>query len=351
MNKRLSPVHVFLQRFLVFLLFLIFTACGTEPEVVSDAAVSEKGVDSLTTAVPAEAEPTPEELVLPAYSDKETLLSRELDPTERYLAMVFEEEIEDDFAQNKTHIRFYRRENSSDWVAIDSVILFEEGRKCFSISPAAFLPLGEQSGFFVETEAGRMGTANAGLTERDYIFYVPGTASASVYRYVKWQRKEGKLEEIRRGSGDFRVYIKQSQPEEEGEKTELENFQKVWLVKNQALYEQMDKKGSWNAIQFPVFSKGLMDSLASDNIVQREELTVQGGFANPVLAYSSKAEKTFVLWIPAGWPNGGGWGARSLYVEEVSPAGHITVSNRDDIHLLFDVPRQRVMFLDTLPYR
>lgn len=324
MKKHLSP---FLQRLITLLLIgLLIVSCQVRQEA-------------------ADAPLTPD---LPSIPNNETLLSSQLDPTGDYLAMVFAEELEDDFAQNKTNIRVYRREDKSEWGFIDSVVLFEEGRKSFSISSVAFLPLGAQSGFLVETEAGRMGTAKAGLTERDYIFYVPGSASASVYRYVKWLRQEGELELVQPGSGDFRGYLSRKLAGGEASSAEADTFQRAWLAHNEHLYEQMDSTNTWFEIRFPDYSPALMDSFPSDNQLSSGDLRVVGGFAHPILAYSKKADRTFSLWVPAGWPNGGGWGFRSLYVEEVSRDGHVTVSNRDDVHILLDFPRQRVLFLDRL---
>ena len=344
MPQALKRGPIILASILLFLLF----SCNVESESVSEMEAPAAPSDTLVHA----AEVVEEEPILPAYSDKETLLSRELDPTEQYLAMVFEEAIEDDFAQNKTHIRFYQQASEAEWALIDSVVLFEEGRKCFEIAPVVWLPMGAQAGFLLETEAGRMGNANAGLTERDYIIYVPGAKSVSTYRYEKWLREAtGELSAVRQGSGDFTAFIRQSIAGASLNQPEADTFQRPWLAANEALYELMEETGIWHEIRFPVFSKALLDSFPSDNMIKTADWIVQGGFASPVLAYSRKAEKTFVLWIPAGWPNGGGWGFRSLYVEDVSPAGQITVSNRDDVHLLMDIPRQRVRFLDTLPNR
>lgn len=200
------------------LIMILLVACGpNSKKTPPTGSLPAQSADTLNTDSPdalediqtkaKEAIPSGN-LNLPVYSSNENLLSKEVDSTEKYLVMVFEEEIEDDFAENKTNIRIYSRDGTTDWVVIDSVILFEEGRKCFSISPVTFLPMGEQSGFFVETEAGRYGTANAGLTERDYIFYVPGAESASMYRHIKWvQSDEGELKIMSDDSGNFSEYV------------------------------------------------------------------------------------------------------------------------------------------------
>lgn len=215
----ISALWAILQSIGFILIIVSLVSCVPKPKEESPAKeILAQSADTLNTdspdalgdvqAKPKEAIP-PGNLNLPVYSSNENLLSKVVDSTEGYLVMVFEKEIEDDFSENKTNIRFYRREGATAWVPIDSVILFEEGRKCFSISPVTFLPLGEQSGFFVETEAGRYGTTNAGLTERDYIFYVPDAESASMYRYVKWvQSDEGDLKIISDDGGEFGKYVK-----------------------------------------------------------------------------------------------------------------------------------------------
>jgi len=131
--------------------------------------------------------------------------------------------------------------------------------------------------------------------------------------------------------------------------TEHDTFDLGWLAANKALYQQRAEQQKWKDIHFPVVSKAILDSMSSQNIMKVGDLTVQGGFVTPILAYSESSQQGYVIWIPEGWPNGGGWGFRSLYVDRVTPRGEIVVSNREDIFLRFDFPGRRVQFLDTLP--
>jgi len=174
--KNTLPIIGYSSVLLPFLLVLfLLQACqeqsGDASEVqTSPVAISKKVLDSILESVdPVEsALPQPEapsvseevRAFLPTYPDAYTLLSYQLNPSEEFLAMVMEEAIPFSDMNNKIRFHFYRRTAAEQWHLIDSVALYEDGRKCFEVPPVVWRSLGDKDGFWAETEALRYGTAN-----------------------------------------------------------------------------------------------------------------------------------------------------------------------------------------------
>lgn len=64
----------------------------------------------------------------------------------------------------------------------------------------------------------------------------------------------------------------------------------------------------------------------NDEKAENKDYIVYCGFAGPVIGFDKKKEKYFPIWIPESMGLGGGWGARSFSVINMTNESIITLS-------------------------
>lgn len=129
-----------------------------------------------------------------------------------------------------------------------------------------------------------------------------------------------------------------------------ENFHLKWLSVNNNIYKQSsEERGEWIKVNFiemdkSFFYKRIEDDPNNQQIISNSKYIAYAGFVNPILAYSKKSGKSFVLWIPEGWPNGGAWGIRSFKIDNID--NNIIIASNEGTTIYFDMINSLIRAVD-----
>lgn len=203
--------------------------------------------------------------------------------------------------------------------------------------------IGSDDYFFFVADEYFSGTANNGLTSNRFIFYNTEKDSLIDISYSKWtgeatgqfKTKNGKVNEYK----DFLTYLSPFIEKKYGKQNlnidDEENFHLKWISENSDIYNQTanyKSSGSWLDIKIVTYKKDFFFSMMEElsynlEIKHSPKYLVSAGFCSPVLVYSKLKDEAYVLWIPEGWPNGGGWGLRSFRIDSIEE-DIITISDK-----------------------
>lgn len=113
-----------------------------------------------------------------------------------------------------------------------------------------------------------------------------------------------------------------------------DNFKIKWEMLNDKLYLSDYKYDlndfKINFVEFNTinFYNNFKDK--SDSELENSKYKAIAGFCSPVFIYNKKENKSAVVFIPEGWPNGAGWGFRSFYLKSLQDE-LLTIESEDYI--------------------
>lgn len=113
------------------------------------------------------------------------------------------------------------------------------------------------------------------------------------------------------------------------------NFDRKWTSLNKNIYRDLDD-GYFNSYTINITEYkgvGLYETIKSYNVNTENEIITSkykasAGFNCPTVVYNKNSDITSIVFIPEGWPNGGGWGFRSFYVKSLV-GDVITIASSD----------------------
>lgn len=198
--------------------------------------------------------------------------------------------------------------------------------------------------FFVIMESiARRGTAYNGLEEYKFIFYNTATSSFDIINYEKWARQEGTFSIENQEISKYKYFVKYINENILNNNIEIydinahTNFNLKWELKNNGIYDMSDYD-SWNSLNYTEYDEFFFNKnkSSSDQTIENDKYVVSSGFVEPLIAFNKETKKSYVLWLPEGWPNGAGWGFRSFYAKFFFDDNTIVVQNDDNL-FFFDI--------------
>lgn len=184
---------------------------------------------------------------------------------------------------------------------------------------------------FIIIETGNTGTAFNGRSIEDFVFYDIEKDTMDLLQYCQWNNSvlgdfklndkpitKNALKYIYWANIFLEKYYKQN--------VDINSPQNIgikWKSMNENVYEQIKNINIWHKIESPkynkdFFEKHLLSADRVDSVYENEEFKVFVGFKEPCYAYSKIKKESYIIWIPEGWPAGGGWGARSLKIKSLN---------------------------------
>ena len=121
-----------------------------------------------------------------------------------------------------------------------------------------------------------------------------------------------------------------------------ENFSLRWNLENSSVYELInnnnEKDIDLNFIEFSGNSFYNDNKNQNSTELKTSKYLVLGGYVSPILVYNISLKKSQVVFIPEGWPNGGGWGFRSYLLKTIN--GDILTVESEGNYLKIDLAKQ-----------
>lgn len=120
-----------------------------------------------------------------------------------------------------------------------------------------------------------------------------------------------------------------------------ENFSTKWEIENNSVYKSIvdqDINIEINFVEFDGNSFYNNYKHTTSEELKSTKYLVLGGFASPIIVYNIQSKKSQVVFIPEGWPNGGGWGVRSYYLKSIN--GDILTIASEDNYLKIDLAKK-----------
>lgn len=100
-----------------------------------------------------------------------------------------------------------------------------------------------------------------------------------------------------------------------------DNFHLKWKIINDNVFERINNNDE-AYVRFVKFnSDDLYQKIMNEYEVEEIEddsYKLITGFISPTIIYDKKSDESIVVFIPEGWPNGGGWGHRSFYPKGIT---------------------------------
>jgi hypothetical protein len=67
-------------------------------------------------------------------------------------------------------------------------------------------------------------------------------------------------------------------------------------------------------------------------------------FVSPIFAYSKEFNKSYVVFIPEGYPTGGAWGLRSFYITNL--IGNVIYAKSEEFRIEIDLVNKKIRSYD-----
>jgi hypothetical protein len=116
---------------------------------------------------------------------------------------------------------------------------------------------------------------------------------------------------------------------------DIDNFHLKWDIENSKLFNSINNEETDIQINFIKYKdKTLYDNYIDENNlneVKSSNYLALGGFTSPIVLYDILNKESKVIFIPEGWPNGGGWGFRSYHVKNIKDN---ILEIESDVHII-----------------
>lgn len=199
---------------------------------------------------------------------------------------------------------------------------------------------------------GKMGTAYGGIHEFLFIYKAVDNNDVPLlyyYQGIEYQR-EFTLRNSKRISNPQDPFyqfskkfvaknLKPKEPTYGIDEQEVFN----WRDKNKMLFKNLKEKQT-SRIHFvahdsTVFYERFKSKFMSQEM-ENERFKAYSGFKSPAFVYDKEKQKSLLVFIPEGWPNGGAWGVRSYNAIELKD--NLLYLDSDDTLLIIDLEKQNI---------
>lgn len=192
------------------------------------------------------------------------------------------------------------------------------------------IEIGNKQYFYSIYSLLNMGSGYNGREKYMFVFKDINNSSAPIIIYFeKWINGNGKYyvkgnKEISPNKlllNKCSEFIDKEFPVKNDNIDDIDNFHLKWTIENSKLFNSINNKETDIQINFVKYSgKTLYNNYIDENNsneVKSSNYLASGGFVSPIIIYDILNKKSKVVFIPAGWPNGAGWGFRSYYVKSI----------------------------------
>lgn len=176
------------------------------------------------------------------------------------------------------------------------------------------------------------GTFYNGFTKVVFVFYnIDKEEKPIIITYERWESEafgEYTVNENKSNIAPFKEFITHTSKYIDhlfGKSNEdidhEDNFNIKWGLLNKALFTNM-RENDLNNFEFAFLefnTENFYNNLKNENSMELENSNYKAmsGFSSPTIVYNKKENKSYVVFIPEGWPNGAGWGFRSFYIKNL----------------------------------
>lgn len=241
---------------------------------------------------------------------------------------------------------------SEEYVIIlkgEDVLELEENEKNIKIPTKVHI--NKKAYYYVPLEIGHMGTANNGFHNNVFMFYnIDETEDVILIDYKMLYGEEGEYSIISKNAknksiGSYKEYIAEVNNFIDilyGNDFDIDspqNFIKKWNIENKYLYDSRIV----NVVEYD--TSAFFDEWVykdKSNVKENDRYKVLAGFKSPILAYDKRRNKTMVLFIPDGFPNGCCWGDRSFEIKSFKN-NIITAESREGEEIEIDIVKRKLL--------
>lgn len=132
-----------------------------------------------------------------------------------------------------------------------------------------------------------------------------------------------------------------------------ENFNIKWNIENSSIHKSImdnEKNIKLNFVEYN--DKSFYENTKRDyELLELKSINylISGGFAAPIICYNIKSNKSQVIFIPDGWPNGGGWGLRSYYLKDIN--GDILTAESLENNIKIDLAKKIINVINKISHK
>lgn len=184
--------------------------------------------------------------------------------------------------------------------------------------------------YFTPLVIGHMGTANNGLNHYVFVFYSIAGSEAPIlidysrmsgeitgeYEIITKNPKHKNLSLYKEFLKETNSYIDKVFGKADEDIDSHKNFITKWNIENSHINISDDFNETY--VRFLEYKgENFFKEWEENNknsVKENQRYKVLAGFATPILAYDKREDKTLVLYVPDGFPNGCCWGRRSFYI-------------------------------------
>jgi len=240
-----------------------------------------------------------------------------------------------------------------DWRKLYGLNLCGEFEVCTVLDTLiSLVEIDGRSFLFVPIEHGYLGTAFIGYEEMNFAFLDLTKNTTSIIGFGKHQNSIGSYSFENMPSHNYHKFLEIINPIIKSyfkpyrvENINNENqFVIKWLIESEDIYNRVERDTeSWHELKFTKYSAAFFEEWVNNShadVLTNEEWTAVTGFVMPVVVKSIDSDSCLVVWIPQGYPNGAGWGARSYKFLGLN-GDRLTISNGFEI-LFIDIGDSQV---------
>lgn len=205
--------------------------------------------------------------------------------------------------------------------------------------------------FYSIYSLGNKGTGYNGREKYMFVFQeVTKSKNPIIIYFEKWARNNGdyqvkgkqNIEPYKAFLNKCSEFVDKAFPSTNEDIDSPENFNTKWNIENNLVYKSIEENNIDIELNFVEFTGNSFYNNYKKNHnlteLKSSKYLALGGFVAPIIVYNILSEKSQVVFIPDGWPNGAGWGFRSYYLKSIS--GDILMVESGDNYLKIDLSKK-----------
>lgn len=214
--------------------------------------------------------------------------------------------------------------------------------------------------YFTPILLGHLGTANNGLNNYLFVFYnITGSEAPIIINYTRMDGEMvGEYEIITKDPKKknlvlYKQFLKETNKhidkvfgKVDEDINSPKNYISKWYIENNHI--DLSEKGMEYQTTFLEYKTSKFfrewENIDGIELKENERFKILSGFKAPILAYDKKENKTLVLYVPIGLPNGCCWGIRSFYIKSFK--NNIIVAESEDDAIQIDLINEKIKVIE-----
>jgi hypothetical protein len=224
-----------------------------------------------------------------------------------------------------------------------------------------YINIGNQDYYYSIIDCGLMGTAYNGLNTFQFIFYNLSNSSIINLKYVRLAGEPNgtysidsvtNLSSYKEFISSTTSFIENRFGKDNLDIDNEKNYATKWNLSNENVFKELKRlknTGEYidlNILEYnPSFYKKMFENDFNSPVeYSNYQYLAYSSFVSPIFAYSKEFNKSYVVFIPEGYPTGGAWGLRSFYITNL--IGNVIYAKSEEFRIEIDLVNKKIRSYD-----